>query len=65
MQGGIARIFRMLDVLGLPSRLSQIGVTHEQIDAIVENSLTIERLNRLNPRAPVRADLVRLLREAL
>lgn len=65
VQGGIVRIFRMLDVLGLPSRLSQIGVTHEQIDAIVENSLTIERLNRLNPRAPVRADLVRLLREAL
>lgn len=27
--------------------------------------LTIERLNRLNPRAPVRNDLVRLLREAL
>lgn len=64
-QGGIARIFRLLDALGMPSKLSQIGITREQINGIVDNSLTIERLNRLNPRAPVRDDLVRLLHEAL
>ena len=64
-QGGIARIFRLLDALGMPSKLSQIGITREHIEGIVDNSLTIERLNRLNPRAPVRSDLVRLLHEAL
>lgn len=64
-QRGIERIFRLLEVLGMPSRLSQIGITRDQIDEIVDNSLTIERLNRLNPRALVRDDLVRLLQQAL
>jgi len=64
-QGGIARVFRLLETLGLPTKLSQIGITAEQIEPIVDNSLTIERLNRLNPRAPVRDDLVRLLQGAL
>lgn len=65
VEGGIARIFRLLEVLRLPSKLSQIGITHDQIDGIVESSLSNERLNRLNPRAPMRDDLVRLLNEAL
>ena len=64
-QRGIERIFRLLEVLGMPSRLSQIGITRDQVDEIVDNSLTIERLNRLNPRALVRDDLVRLLHHAL
>jgi len=65
VQGGIARVFRLLETLGLPTKLSQIGISAEQIEPIVDNSLTIERLNRLNPRAPVRDDLVRLLQGAL
>jgi alcohol dehydrogenase class IV len=65
IEGGIARIFQLLGNLGMPSRLSQIGIGREQIGDIVDNSLTIERLNRLNPRAPVRDDLVRLLERAL
>ena len=65
VQGGIARVFRLLETLGLPTKLSQIGISAEQIEPIVDNSLTIERLNRLNPRAPVRADLVRVLQGAL
>ena len=65
VQGGIARVFRLLETLGLPTKLSQIGISAEQIKPIVDNSLTIERLNRLNPRAPVRDDLVRLLQGAL
>jgi alcohol dehydrogenase class IV len=65
IEGGIARIFQLLGNLGMPSKLSQIGIGREQIGEIVDNSLTIERLNRLNPRAPVRDDLVRLLERAL
>ena len=65
VEGGIARIFRLLEVLGLPSKLSQIGIQPEQIEPIVDSSLAIERLNRLNPRKPVRADLVALLQRAL
>ena len=64
-QGGIERVSRLLETLGMPTKLSQIGITAEQIEPIVDNSLTIERLNRLNPRAPVRDDLVRLLLGAL
>jgi alcohol dehydrogenase class IV len=65
IEGGIARVFRLLDTLGLPTRLSQIGITAEQIEPIVDSSLTIERLNRLNPRRPTRDALVQLLQEAL
>lgn len=61
----VERIFRLLDVLGMPSRLSQIGITRDQIEGIVESSLTIDRLNRINPRTPVRNDLVALLDKAL
>jgi alcohol dehydrogenase class IV len=62
---GIERIFELLQSLGLPTRLSQIGLRAEQIEGVVERSLTIERLNRLNPRRPVKSDLVQLLQEAL
>ncbi len=65
IRGGIDRIFQLLDVLGLPSKLSAIGIAPEQIGPIVDNSLTIERLNRLNPRVPARDALVRLLTRAL
>jgi alcohol dehydrogenase class IV len=65
IEAGIARVFALLDTLGLPARLSAIGVRAEQIEGIVERSLGIERLNRLNPRRPTREALVALLHEAL
>jgi alcohol dehydrogenase len=65
IEAGIARVFSLLDTLGLPSRLSSIGVRAEHIEGIVERSLGIERLNRLNPRRPSREALVALLQEAL
>ncbi|WP_224000242.1 MULTISPECIES: iron-containing alcohol dehydrogenase family protein [Cupriavidus] len=65
IEAGIARVFSLLDTLGLPSRLSSIGVRAEHIEDIVERSLGIERLNRLNPRRPTREALVALLQEAL
>lgn len=51
--------------LSLPSRLSSIGVRAEHIEGIVERSLGIERLNRLNARRPTREALVALLQGAL
>lgn len=65
VDGGIDRVLALLQTLGLPSRLSQIGITDDQIEPIVDASLTIERLNRLNPRAPQRSELVQLLKGAL
>lgn len=65
VQGGIRRVFALLHDLGLPSKLSQIGIQRDQVETIVDSSLTIERLNRLNPRTPSRDSLVRLLHEAL
>ena len=65
IDGGIARVFRLLEDLELPTRLSQIGLERKDVDFVVEKSLTIERLNRLNPRKPQREALVRLLEAAL
>ncbi|MDX1726121.1 MAG: iron-containing alcohol dehydrogenase [Pseudomonas sp.] len=64
-EAGVQRIFQLLETLGLPSRLSQIGIEEAQLESIVDDSLNIERLNRINPRTPRRDDLLALLRSAL
>lgn len=63
--GGIARVFGLLEDLGLPTKLSQLGLLRKDVECIVDNSLTIERLNRLNPRRLERDALLRVLEDAL
>ncbi len=64
IDGGIARVFGLLEDLGLPTKLSQLGLLRKDVECIVDNSLTIERLNRLNPRRLERGALLRVLEEA-
>lgn len=55
---------QMLKDIGLPTKLSQIGIKEEDLEEIAEKSLTIERLIRNNPRVPNKDSLVELLRAA-
>ncbi|GAX88566.1 hydroxyacid-oxoacid transhydrogenase [Effusibacillus lacus] len=61
----VEAVFRLLKVLGLPTKLSEIGIKNEQIGEIVESALSIERLVRINPRTPNVKDTAALLAKAL
>jgi alcohol dehydrogenase len=65
IQQGIEVIFRILENIELPTKLSQIGIGHEDLTEIVETTLTIERLIRLNPRTPSKEQIHELLESAL
>jgi alcohol dehydrogenase class IV len=62
---GVEAVFRLLEELGMPSRLSQIGIERDYIPEIVEKTLPIERLIQINPRLPRAKDVEALLYEAL
>lgn len=64
-EGSVEAVFRLLQVLGMPSKLSQIGIRSEEISEIVESALSIERLIRINPKTPNAQDVEALLRKAL
>jgi alcohol dehydrogenase len=58
-------VFELLEDIGLPTRLSQIGIKEEDLPGIAEKSLEIARLVRNNPRVPTQKGLEELLRRAL
>lgn len=58
-------VLQLLEEIGLPSKLSQIGIKAEHIDQIAEKGLQQERLMRNNPRTPSVASLKELLNKAL
>lgn len=58
-------VFKLLEDIGLPTTLSQIGIKEENIPEIAAKSLEINRLIRNNPRVPTQKSLELLLREAL
>lgn len=55
---------KMLKDIGLPTKLSQIGIKEDELGEIAEKSLPIERLIRNNPRVPDKESLIDLLRQA-
>lgn len=55
---------KMLKDIGLPTKLSQIGIKEDDLGEIAEKSLPIERLIRNNPRVPDKESLIDLLRQA-
>ncbi|WP_117017375.1 hydroxyacid-oxoacid transhydrogenase [Aeribacillus pallidus] len=57
-------VLNLLKEIGLPTRLSEIGVKEENIPEIVEKTLKIDRLVRNNPRMPTERGLEELLRKA-
>lgn len=60
----VEKITELLESIGLPTKLSSIGLQREAIPEIVENALRIERLIRNNPRTPSRDGFISLLEAA-
>lgn len=58
-------MLQLLDHIGLPKTLSEIGIKEEQVTEIAKKALTIERLIRINPRRPKLEDFEDLLKLAL
>lgn len=57
-------VFNLVKRVGLPTKLSQIGIKEEDLPGIAEKALTIERIIRNNPRVPTRESLIELLETA-
>ena len=58
-------VLKLLREIGLPTRLTEIGIKDEDIPEIAEKTLLIDRLIRNNPRVPTQRNLEELLRKAL
>ena len=54
----------MVERMGLPARLSQVGVPEEGIPALAEGAMG-DALTLLNPRQPSQGDYAELFRRAL
>ena len=54
----------MVEQMGLPTRLSQVGVPEEGIPDLVEGAMG-DGLSLLNPREPTEEDYAELYRQAL
>ncbi|MDQ0338117.1 alcohol dehydrogenase class IV [Caldalkalibacillus uzonensis] len=61
----VAALFDLLKSIGLPTKLSEIGIHKEQLPEIAKKALTIERLIRNNPRIPTQEGFEQLLTKAL
>ncbi|UOF90297.1 iron-containing alcohol dehydrogenase [Fodinisporobacter ferrooxydans] len=57
-------VLRLVEEIGLPTRISQIGIQEAAIPEIAEKTLGISRLVRNNPRVPTQKGLEELLRRA-
>ena len=58
-------VLDLLADIGLPTRLSEIGIKEENIEVIAEKGAAIERLMRNNPRTPDAESLKAMLYHAL
>ncbi|GAB7388886.1 iron-containing alcohol dehydrogenase [Bacillaceae bacterium] len=63
-QAAVQAVFSLLENIGLPTKLSQIGVKKEDLPQIAEKALPIERLIRNNPRVPTKESFLALLNKA-
>jgi alcohol dehydrogenase class IV len=64
-KSAVAAVTTLIEKIGLPTKLSQVGIEEGAIEEIAEKSITIERLVRNNPRVPTEDSLVHLLKSAL
>ena len=59
-----SHVERLVERIGLPTRLSEVGVPEEGIPALVEGAMG-DGLTLLNPREPSEEDYAQLFRRAL
>jgi len=58
-------VLQLLEDIGLPTRLSQIGIEERHLAMIADEAVKIERLMRNNPRQATARDYEKILRKAL
>lgn len=64
IQAVIDKVFYLLESIGLPSKLSSIGIQKEHLSEIATKALTIDRLMRNNSRMATLNSFTKLLQEA-
>lgn len=57
-------VLQLIEEIGLPIKLSQIGIKKEDLEEIAEKTMPIQRLVRNNPRVPTKESIVKLLEKA-
>ncbi len=61
----VRQVEQLRTLIGIPERLSQLGVTAEMLPELAQQSLAITRLMNINPRQPTHEDLLQILTDAL
>jgi alcohol dehydrogenase len=61
----IAGVERLKAEIGIPARLSDLGITAGQIPILAEKALAIKRILRVNPRPVSQPDIEQIFRWAL
>ncbi|TBL75669.1 iron-containing alcohol dehydrogenase [Paenibacillus thalictri] len=60
----VRKVMELLESIGLPTKLSSIGLKRETIPEVADSALKIDRLIRNNPRTPNRDGMISLLEAA-
>ncbi len=61
----IERVEALKRAIGIPARMSELGVTREEIPALAEKTFAIKRILRVNPRTVTLRELQSILEAAL
>ena len=61
----VQSVLNLLKDIGLPTKLSEIGIKKEHLPEIAEKALNIERMIRNNPRVPTKEGFLSMLEKAL
>jgi len=65
VEGAIHHVEQLRQLIGIPSRLREFGVTEQMLPGFAEKSFAVSRLMNINPKPPTQEDLLQILREAL
>jgi alcohol dehydrogenase class IV len=61
----VSEVKQLVENIGLPTKLSNIGIKESDLEGIAEKALPIDRLIRNNPRVPTTEGFLELLKNAL
>ncbi len=63
-EDGIAAVERLCRDVGIPERLRDLGVVHEQLTVMAQQAAAIRRLRRVNPRDATQEDILKIYQAA-
>lgn len=64
-EAAVTAVEKLKDAIGIPTRLSDIGITADQIDTLAEKTFGIKRILRVNPRSVTVSEIAEIFRSAL